>query len=66
MLQGQWVSARFLIPSWFLDCYPYKEQAEYIQGVLQELGIDVAIDVLEGGLFNEEMEKGNYDIAMRN
>jgi peptide/nickel transport system substrate-binding protein len=60
------VQVRFIFPSWSLERYPYKEQAEYIQSVLRELGIDAQIQILEGGAFNEAMKAGEYEIAMRN
>ncbi|MEN3188526.1 MAG: ABC transporter substrate-binding protein, partial [Atribacterota bacterium] len=43
-----------------------KEQTEYIQSVLKEIGIDANIQILEGGAFNEAMKAGEYEIAMRN
>lgn len=66
VLGEQRVPARFIFPSWSLQRYPYKEQAEYIQSALREIGIDAEIQILEGGAFNEAMKAGEYEIGMRN
>jgi peptide/nickel transport system substrate-binding protein len=58
-------SIELIIPSPFVKRYPYKEQGEYIQAVLSELGLDVTIKIMEFGAISDAMKKGNYDLCMR-
>ena len=54
-----------IMPSSFVGRYPYKEQGEYVQAVLSELGLDVSIKIMEFGALSEVMKKGDYDLCMR-
>ncbi|WP_211661943.1 ABC transporter substrate-binding protein [Neomoorella glycerini] len=54
-----------IIPTYALDRYPYKAQAELVQSYLKQLGLDAEIRVLDGAAFNEAMKKGDYHIALR-
>lgn len=65
VLGGGRASVRMLVPSWGLGRYPYRAQSELIQFMLAPIGLDVAIEVMDGGAFNEAMRRGEYDIAMR-
>ncbi len=58
-------SIDLIMPSSFVKKYPYKEQGEYIQAVLSELGLDATIKIMEFGALSDAMKKGNYDLCMR-
>lgn len=59
------VSTTFVVPAAFLQRYPYKEQAEYIQSVLAEIGIDTEIRLLEWGAYREAQRTGDYGVGMQ-
>ena len=52
-----------LVPQYGIDRYPYKEQAEYVQSVLKEIGIDVTITILEGSEQQKRRADGNFDLS---
>lgn len=53
-----------IVPTYGLDRYPYKAQAELLQSVLKELNLDVQIKILDGAAFKEAQAKGEYDLAL--
>ncbi len=53
-----------IVPSWALDRYPYKEQAEYIQSVLTGIGLQSTISVVDGAAFRELQSQGEFDISL--
>ncbi len=53
-----------IVPSYGIDRYPYKAQAELIQYQLKEIGIDVEIQILDGAAFNEARTNGDFDLAL--
>ncbi len=65
VLSDRQVKIDLLIPSPFVKKFPYKEQGEYIQAVLGELGLQVEIKMMEFGALREAMKKGSYDLCMR-
>lgn len=54
-----------IVPSGFLERYPYTEKAEYLQDTLSTLGIEVEIQPMEWGALNEAMAVGDYGLVMR-
>lgn len=59
------VTLRFLLPNVDANRYPYKEEAEYIQAILSELGIKSEITLMDWGPCKIEMEAGNYDMCLK-
>lgn len=59
------ITLEFLIPVIDANRYPYQEQAEYMQAVLKEIGIDCNITLLEWGACQEQMKAGDYDMCLR-
>ena len=57
------ISLELLVPQYGIDRYPYKEQAEYVQSALKELGIDVEITILEGSEQMKRRKEGNFDLS---
>jgi len=55
---------RLIVPSYGIDRYPYKAQAELIQHQLKDIGLDVEIRILDGAAFKEAQAKGDYDLAL--
>lgn len=53
-----------IVPSYGIGRYPYKAQAELIQYLLQPLGLDVEVRILDGAAFKDAQAKGEYDLAM--
>lgn len=56
--------ARLIVPAYGLGRYPYKAQAELIQYFLLPLGIDAAVQILDGAAFRAALAKGTYDLAL--
>ena len=44
--------------------YPYKEEAELMQGWLEEIGIHSNIQIYEGATYGEIKEAGKYGISL--
>ena len=44
--------------------YPYKEEAELMQGWLEEIGIHANIQIYEGAAYREIKEAGDYGISL--
>jgi peptide/nickel transport system substrate-binding protein len=63
-LNGQTLKLEFIIPSYGVDRYPYKSEAEYIQSVLGEVGLNCNITILDGAAFKEAQKTGNYHMAL--
>lgn len=57
-------TARLIVPTYGLSRYPYKAQAELIQHLLQPLGLDVSVRILDGAAFRAALASGNYDLAL--
>ena len=55
---------QIILPSWSLDRYPYKEQAEYIQSVLKDLGLESTITIIDAAGFRELQAQGKFDISL--
>lgn len=57
-------NVRLIVPSYGINRYPYKAQAELIQYQLKEIGLDVEIQILDGAAFKEAQANGEYDLAL--
>lgn len=64
VLGNQRKSIDLIVPTYGLDRYPYKAQAELFQSVLKELQLDVNIRILDGAAFKDAQAKGDYDLAL--
>jgi peptide/nickel transport system substrate-binding protein len=58
------VEARLVLHSGLLGRWPYESMAQIIQALVTELGIDVTIDVVEGGAWSEALKLGEYNMTM--
>ena len=64
----QEVELRFLLPAVDANRYPYQEEAEYIQALLENLegtNIKVNIELMDWGPCKEEMTAGNYSMCLK-
>ena len=57
-------NVRLIVPSYGIDRYPYKAQAELIQYQLKEIGLDVEIQILDTAAFKDAQAKGEFDLAL--
>ncbi|MFR4335932.1 MAG: hypothetical protein ACLT3D_08420 [Lawsonibacter sp.] len=58
----------FLLPGVDANRYPYQEEAEYIQSLLENIegtNIKVSIQQMDWGPCKEEMEAGNYNLCLK-
>ena len=65
VLGGERFETTFVVPAGFIQRFPYREQAEYIQSVLADLGIDAEINLLEWGAFREVQRNAEYGLGMQ-
>lgn len=63
VLGDQRLPLELLVPQYGIDRYPYKEQAEYVQSVLKEIGIDLTISIVEGSEQMKRRTEGNFDLS---
>lgn len=63
-LGNQRMPIDLIVPTYGLDRYPYKAQAELLQSVLKELQLDVNIRILDSAAFKEAQSKGEYHLAL--
>ena len=64
----QEVELRFLLPAVDANRYPYQEEAEYIQALLENIegtNIKVSIELMDWGPCKEEMEAGSYNLCLK-
>ena len=64
----QEVELLFLLPGVDANRYPYQEEAEYIQSLLENIEgthIKVSIQQMDWGPCKEEMEVGNYNLCLK-
>ena len=64
----QAVELRFLLPSVDANRYPYQEEAEYMQALLENIegtNIKVNIELMDWGPCKEEMAVGNYHMCLK-
>lgn len=59
------VTVTLLINSGLAGRWPYGEIAQIIQFTLADLGIDVEIQMVEGGTWNERLAADDYHMSMR-
>lgn len=65
VIGDQDVTLEFLIPVVDANRYPYQEQAEYMQAILQEIGVNSNITLLEWGTAKDQMKSGDYDMCLK-
>ena len=65
VLGDQRVEVSFVLNSGLANRWPYGEIAQIIQYELADLGIDVQIQTVEGGTWNEMLANDEYQISMR-
>ncbi|WP_432408988.1 ABC transporter substrate-binding protein [Wukongibacter sp. M2B1] len=63
-LQGEEMDIDMIVPSAFTQKYPYKEEAEYIQATLKEVGLNVNILIYDWPTFKELRKNGEFDLSM--
>ena len=63
VLGDQRLALELLVPQYGIDRYPYKEQAEYVQSALKQIGIDVTITIVEGSEQQKRRAAGNFDLS---
>lgn len=63
-LNGQSVSVRLVLNSGLLGRWPYANMGQILQSVVTDLGIEVEIETVEGGAWNEALKAGEYDMTM--
>lgn len=63
VLGDERVSVELLVPQYGVDRYPYKEQAEYVQSVLSDIGVDIEISIVEGSEQSKRRSEGNFDMS---
>lgn len=64
----QEVELKFLLPSGDVNRYPYQEEAEYIQSLLENIegtNIKVSIQQMDWGPCKDEMKAGNYNLCLK-
>jgi peptide/nickel transport system substrate-binding protein len=54
-----------VISSSLANRWPYAEIAQIIQAELAEIGIDLEIEMVEGGTWNEKLANDDYDMSIR-
>ena len=64
VLAGKRAKILMIVPSYGIDRYPYKAQAELIQAELQPLGIDAEIRILDAAAYRKAQTAGEYDLAL--
>jgi peptide/nickel transport system substrate-binding protein len=65
VLGDQRVAVTFVLNSGLANRWPYGEIAQLIQFTLADLGIDVEIQTVEGGTWNQLLADDEYHISMR-
>lgn len=65
VLQGQRVSAEFLLSEGDMSRYPHGEQAEYMQAILAQVGIDANITTLTWTAAKERLTAGDFDFCLK-
>lgn len=63
-LGGERTTARLLLNSGLVGRWPYENMAQIIQAALAPLGIDIQIQTLEGGAWNEALQAGDYELTL--
>jgi len=64
VLTGERVKARLVLHSGLLGRWPYENISQILQATAADLGIDITIDTLEGGAWNEALKNGEYNMTM--
>lgn len=63
-LGGKREKIDLIVPTYGLNRYPYKAQAEWLQAVLSGLNLEVEIRILDGAAFKDAQAKGEYHLAL--
>lgn len=65
VLQGETIQAKLILRQKDCDRYPQEKVAVYLKSVLQEIGVEVDIQILETELYSEVMEEGtDWDLTV--
>lgn len=64
VLQGEKIKAKLILRQKDCDRYPQEKVAVYLKSVLQDIGVDIEIQMLETELYSETMESGDWDITV--
>ena len=64
VLKNKKINIKILLSS-ESEKYPYKEISEYLQSVIEELGLTSDIRIEEKGAFNDTIKAGKYDLYLR-
>lgn len=64
VLGDQRFTAKTLIRTKDISRYPYKEEAEYMQSVFAELGIDMEIEIYDEATVTDMRKQGDYSISL--
>lgn len=64
VLQGQTIKAKLILRQKDCDRYPQEKVAVYLKSVLQEIGMDIEIQMLETELYSENMKSDDWDITV--
>ena len=65
VLEGQRVSADFLLSEGDMNRYPHLEQAEYMQAMFAEVGIDANILPAAWGTTKDRLTAGDFDFCLK-
>lgn len=64
VLGDQRYTAKTLIRTKDISRYPYKEEAEYMQAIFAQLGIDMEIEIYDEATVTDMRKKGDYSISL--
>ncbi|GAB4535819.1 MAG: ABC transporter substrate-binding protein [Anaerolineae bacterium] len=65
VLGDERVPVTFVLSSGLANRWPYAEIAQIIQYTLKDVGLDVEIETVEGGTWNEMLANDEYHMSMR-
>jgi peptide/nickel transport system substrate-binding protein len=58
------VSVKLVLNAGLLGRWPYANISQILQAAVADLGIEVEIETVEGGAWNEALKAGDYDLTM--
>lgn len=59
------ISVDFILSEGDMSRYPHKEQAEYMQAILSEVGIDANISTMAWSAVQEKLKTGDFDLCLK-
>ncbi|MFZ5916367.1 MAG: ABC transporter substrate-binding protein [Chloroflexota bacterium] len=63
-LGGESVTVKLVLNSGLLGRWPYANIGQILQAAVAELGIQIEIETVEGGAWNEALKAGDYHLTM--